>query len=134
MKYFHVMNRQLDGLDDSSPRWSQMYAGSMIGGQQVHGLVISATVAVYNKTAIDESQVTSGVKPLLGVVGTDIPVESLLKKFIKPHMLSPNAYSFLVTKYGYVTIHPEFKLKYRNELRKNYRSISITAIENLTKA
>jgi len=125
MQYYHVFNRQLVKQGESSPRWSQMYAGSMIGGQQVHGLVISSTVAVYNDS------IGNNTNPLLGVVGTDVPIDELLKKFIKPHLLGPNAYAFLTTTNGYVTIHPDLKVKYNGKLRRNYRSISITAIENL---
>ena len=33
-----------------------MYAGSMIGGKRVHGLVLSNTVAVYNYTSAQKSQ------------------------------------------------------------------------------
>ena len=134
MQYFHVLNRQLVNQNANNPRWSQMYAGSMIGGQQVHGLVISSTVAVYNESS---SNATSS---LLGVVGTDVPIDSLLKKFIKPHLLGPNAYAFLTTVNGFVTIHPDLKVNLspvakksdQVKLRKNYRSISILSIENLT--
>ena len=128
MQYFHVMNRQLATKAANSyyqgPRWSQMYAGSMIGGQKMRELVLSSTVAAYNST-----------KSLLGVGGTDIPV-SYLRKYIRPHELGPNGYAFLMTKNGYVTIHPRLKLYYdsRNDgkqLRKTYRSMSINRLESL---
>ena len=133
-----------------------MYAGSMIGGKRVHGLVLSNTVAVYNYTSAQKSQSpdynpsqrvrlsnfsilsppifflsTSGYflqldryNSLLGVAGTDVPV-SYLRRYIRPHDLGPNGYAFLMTKNGYVTIHPKLKLFYDGELRKTYRSMSL---------
>ena len=132
-----------------------MYAGSMIGGKRVHGLVLSNTVAVYNYTSAQKSQspdynpsqrvrlsnfsILSPQKffyqrvvflqldrynSLLGVAGTDVPV-SYLRRYIRPHELGPNGYAFLMTKNGYVTIHPKLKLFYNGELRKTYRSMSL---------
>ena len=73
MQYFHVFNRRyMNDNSDLSPKWSQMYAESMIGGQKVHGIVLSSTVAVYNKSVPANS-----TTPLLGVVGTDLPLDSL---------------------------------------------------------
>ena len=142
MRYFHVMNRQLAHRVSSSsglvPRWSQMYASSMIGGREgVHGLVISATVAIYNQSAnpinpADLDANLAAYKSLLGVGGTDVPV-SYLRRFIRPHELGPNGYAFLMTKTGFVTIHPELKLfnDGTTEIRKTYRSMSINQLENL---
>ena len=74
MQYFHVFNRRyMNDNSDLSPKWSQMYAESMIGGQKVHGIVLSSTVAVYN----DSVSANSTTPPLLGVVGTDLPLDSL---------------------------------------------------------
>ena len=46
----------LNVLKPNGAKWSQMYAGSMIGGKRVHGLVLSNTVAVYNYTSAQKSQ------------------------------------------------------------------------------
>ena len=86
---------------------------------------------------------------MLGVVGTDLPVSKLSDVF-KPHELGPNGYAFLstkarmifnvhgnelkiflVTENGFVSIHPEHRMKYNGVLRKNYRSTLITYVENL---
>ena len=122
MQYFHVFNRRLVTKPETVPKWSQMYAGSNIGGRKVHGLVISSTVAVYNES--------SNATSLLGVVGTDVPIDSLMSTFTKPYQMGPNAYAFLITKTGYVTIHPDLKVKYKGKNRKNYRSMSIVDLEN----
>ena len=133
MQYFHVMNRLLAKNVNKyyqEPRWSQMYAGSMIGGRKVHGLMLSSTVAIYNSSADPNKQ---RKRTLLGVGGTDVPLEQL-QQFIKPHQLGPNGYAFLMTQQGYVTIHPKLKLYYRDSLRKNYRSMSIYRLEGIQRS
>ena len=39
--------------------------------------------------------------------------------------------TLLVTENGFVSIHPEHRMKYNGVLRKNYRSTLITYVENL---
>ena len=83
-------------------------------------------VKVYNTTyKNDASQ-----KKLLGVVGTDLPVKQLSRIF-RPYELGPNGYAFLVTENGLVSIHPEYRMRYMGNLRKNYRTTAITSVENL---
>ena len=107
----------------------------------VHDVIISSTVSVYHNP-LDN---TAEQKKLLGVVGADLPVSKLSDVF-KPHELGPNGYAFLskifyiatdilktilVTENGFVSIHPEHRMKYNGVLRKNYRSTLITYVENL---
>ena len=95
----------------------------MIGGTKGEELVLSSTTVIYNST----KTLRNG---LLGVSGTDIPI-SHLRRFIKPHKLGPNGYAFLMTKNGYVIIHPGLKLYAGEQLTKTYRSMSINRLENL---
>ena len=107
----------------------------------VHDVIISSTVSVYHNPLVN----TAEQKKLLGVVGADLPVSKLSDVF-KPHELGPNGYAFLskiffiatvslktisVTENGFVSIHPEHRMKYNGVLRKNYRSTLITYVENL---
>ena len=128
MQYYHVMNRQLAKTDftQAQQRWSQVYAQSKIGGKEVHSVIISSTVSVYNTTYKNDAT----QKKLLGVVGTDLPVSKLSRVF-RPYELGPNGYAFLVTENGFVSIHPEHRMRYNGQLRKNYRTTEITSVEYL---
>ncbi|XP_055595759.1 voltage-dependent calcium channel subunit alpha-2/delta-3 [Uranotaenia lowii] len=74
---------------------------------------------------------------LLGVAGTDIPVEDL-DELTLPYKLGVNGYSFIVSNNGYVLMHPDLRPVYKGRLKENYNSVDLTEIEqvlnNLTDA
>jgi hypothetical protein len=88
------------------------------------GLVLSSTISAYRY------DFTTETSRLLGVSGTDIPVD-IISRFIKPHQLGPNGYAFLLTKNGYAVIHSGLKLYHNDKLRKNYRSMNLTKLDFL---
>lgn len=67
---------------------------------------------------------------LLGVVGTDVPLEDI-RKLTLPYKLGVNGYAFIVSNNGYVVLHPALKPEYKGELKLNFNSIDLTEVEIL---
>uniref|UniRef100_A0A182WHK4 VWFA domain-containing protein n=1 Tax=Anopheles minimus TaxID=112268 RepID=A0A182WHK4_9DIPT len=67
---------------------------------------------------------------LLGVAGTDIPVEDL-DELTLPYKLGVNGYSFIVSNNGYVLMHPDLRPVSNGRLKENYNSIDLTEIEQI---
>ncbi|XP_046388062.1 voltage-dependent calcium channel subunit alpha-2/delta-3 isoform X1 [Ischnura elegans] len=65
---------------------------------------------------------------LLGVAGTDIPIQDI-QKLMAPHMLGVNAYAFIVTNNGYVLIHPDLRPVFQGILKPSYNSVDMAEVE-----
>lgn len=59
------------------------------------------------------------VANLLGVVGTDVPIEEIVK-MVPQHKLGANGYSFLLDNNGRILYHPDLRLAVNNT-RKQIR-------------
>lgn len=110
--------------------------------------MISVGVPAFDKKANKVNE-TKTVR-LLGVAGTDVPVEDI-DKLTLPYKLGVNGYSFIVSNNGYVLLHPDlrpvvsaletthFKLvplwvfspsfQSQGEIKLNYNSIDMTEVE-----
>ncbi|XP_055640550.1 voltage-dependent calcium channel subunit alpha-2/delta-3 isoform X1 [Toxorhynchites rutilus septentrionalis] len=67
---------------------------------------------------------------LLGVAGTDIPVE-VLDELSLPYKLGVNGYPFIVSNNGYVLMHPDLRPVSKGRLKENYNSIDLTEVEQV---
>lgn len=126
MEYFHTMNRPLVNQDSygKKPQWSPMYSSSLIGGLKVHGLVVSATQAVYAKDPVTNSG------ELLGVVGTDVPLAFLEQYLPKPYILGPHGYAFITNANGQLLSHPDLQIREENgSMKTTYRSMTLITME-----
>ncbi|XP_075216891.1 voltage-dependent calcium channel subunit straightjacket isoform X2 [Lycorma delicatula] len=65
---------------------------------------------------------------LLGVAGTDVPIEDV-EKVMKPQVLGLNAYAFIVTNNGYVLTHPDLRPVFQGILKPSYNSVDMTDLE-----
>ncbi|XP_063616481.1 voltage-dependent calcium channel subunit alpha-2/delta-3-like [Cydia splendana] len=67
---------------------------------------------------------------LLGVAGTDVPIDSIAK-LAKPHQLGVNGYSFIVSNNGYLLLHPLLITSINGELQVNYNSVDFVEVEQV---
>ncbi|XP_044586279.1 voltage-dependent calcium channel subunit alpha-2/delta-3 isoform X2 [Cotesia glomerata] len=70
----------------------------------------------------------SRVANLLGVAGTDVPIQEI-QKLMMPHMLGVNGHSFIVTNNGYVLIHPDLRPVFQGILKPSYNAVDMAEVE-----
>ncbi|XP_032664937.1 voltage-dependent calcium channel subunit alpha-2/delta-3 isoform X3 [Odontomachus brunneus] len=78
----------------------------------------------YWKTETRETRIAD----LLGVAGTDVPIEEIQKLMI-PHMLGVNGYAFIVTNNGFILIHPDLRPVFQGILKPAYNSVDMAEVE-----
>lgn len=97
-------------------------------------LMIAVGVPAFNQSSYnDENSTTKSMPTLLGVAGTDVPVEDIIKLAL-PYKLGVNGYSFVVSNNGFVLLHPDLRPidpKYKDQVKENYNSIDIIEIEQI---
>ncbi|XP_063616457.1 voltage-dependent calcium channel subunit alpha-2/delta-4-like isoform X1 [Cydia splendana] len=67
---------------------------------------------------------------LLGVAGTDVPIDSI-SKLAQPNQLGVNGYSFIVSNNGYLLLHPLLKTSINGALQVNYNSVDFVEVEQV---
>uniref|UniRef100_A0A8C1VUQ0 Calcium channel, voltage dependent, alpha2/delta subunit 3 n=1 Tax=Cyprinus carpio TaxID=7962 RepID=A0A8C1VUQ0_CYPCA len=68
---------------------------------------------------------------LLGVVGTDIPIQELMKTIPK-HKLGIHGYAFAITNNGYILTHPDLRPLYQEGQKRkkpSYSSVDLSEVE-----
>ncbi|KAL4716978.1 hypothetical protein ACJJTC_012789 [Scirpophaga incertulas] len=108
--------------------WSPVYVGgrsSSLDDDGMGQLMTSVTVPIF-----DRRNHTQREANLLGVVGTDVPVDQI-KKLVPPYKLGVNGYSFMVDNNGHVLYHPDLRPLYTETLRPLYSSVDLTDVELL---
>ncbi|XP_067621341.1 voltage-dependent calcium channel subunit alpha-2/delta-3 [Eurosta solidaginis] len=92
-------------------------------------LMIAVGVPAFDRTYLEENSTRRA--RLLGVAGTDVPVEDI-DKLTLPYKLGVNGYSFVVSNNGYMILHPDLRpITKSGKLNPNYNSIDFTEVEHL---
>lgn len=94
---------------DHPIHWSPVFMGGRSGNlgelnEKKRRLVTTVSTPVF-----DRRNHSIRVANLLGVVGTDVPVEEIVK-LVPQHKLGANGYSFLVDNNGRIVYHPDLRL------------------------
>ncbi|XP_014299368.1 voltage-dependent calcium channel subunit alpha-2/delta-3 isoform X1 [Microplitis demolitor] len=95
---------------------------------QEYRLLTSVSIPVFDRKG-NRNNATKQAN-LLGVVGTDVPIESI-QKLTLPFKLGVNGYAFIVSNNGYVILHPDLRPVSEGRLKLNYNSIDLSEVEIL---
>ncbi|XP_023946898.1 voltage-dependent calcium channel subunit alpha-2/delta-4 isoform X1 [Bicyclus anynana] len=134
LHFIEVLARPMVMYQTMHPvHWSPVYVGgrsSSLDDDGMGQLMTSVTVPIF-----DRRNHTQREANLLGVVGTDVPVDQI-KKLVAPYKLGVNGYSFMLDNNGHVLYHPDLRPLYTNEeytetLRPLYSSVDLTDVELL---
>uniref|UniRef100_A0AAQ6AMA2 VWFA domain-containing protein n=1 Tax=Amphiprion ocellaris TaxID=80972 RepID=A0AAQ6AMA2_AMPOC len=116
MRYLHVMSRPKVIDHEHDTVWTEAY-------------VDSASVSICLCVLHLFMQKNQGI--LLGVVGTDITLQELMK-LIPKHMLGIHGYAFAITNNGYILTHPDLRPLYQEGQKRrkpNYSSVDLSEVE-----
>ncbi|KAG5675047.1 hypothetical protein PVAND_004986 [Polypedilum vanderplanki] len=134
LEYALVMARPMVlYLADHPVHWSPVFVGgySSLLGRDNEGkrkLVTTVSIPVFDRRNHSTREAN-----LLGVVGTDVPIEEI-QKVIPRHKLGTNGYSFIVDNNGRLLYHPDLRPiddngEYMSLLKPKYHSIDLTEVE-----
>ncbi|XP_055387226.1 voltage-dependent calcium channel subunit alpha-2/delta-3 [Condylostylus longicornis] len=137
--------------EEHPPTWTHAFADRTYkpqsdGDEDVQNdeaprLLIAVGIPAFNRDYLQENS-TANQARLLGVAGTDIPVEDI-DRITLPYKLGVNGYSFVISNNGYVLLHPDLRPSYIHEdeydldhpkqkrLKVNYNSIDLVEIEQI---
>uniref|UniRef100_A0A8D3BHF1 Calcium channel, voltage dependent, alpha2/delta subunit 3 n=1 Tax=Scophthalmus maximus TaxID=52904 RepID=A0A8D3BHF1_SCOMX len=130
MRYLHVMSRPKVIDHEHDTVWTEAYVDSAVSMwcKAASGLcVLMTTVAM--PVFSTKNETNQGI--LLGVVGTDIPLQELMK-LIPKHMLGIHGYVFAITNNGYILTHPDLRPLYQQGQKRrkpNYSSVDLSEVE-----
>ncbi|XP_063927226.1 voltage-dependent calcium channel subunit alpha-2/delta-3-like isoform X3 [Zophobas morio] len=95
------------------------------GELQTYRLMTSVSLPVYDKKPRAER-----VANLLGVAGTDIPIE-YIEALMLPYRLGVNGFAFIVTNNGYILTHPDLRPVHQGILKPAYNRVDMIEVEVL---
>ncbi|XP_034022402.1 voltage-dependent calcium channel subunit alpha-2/delta-3 isoform X2 [Thalassophryne amazonica] len=126
MRYLHVMSRPKVIDHEHDTVWTEAYVDSAMNDKAGPSLMTTVAMPVFSTKNETKNQ---GI--LLGVVGTDIPLQELMK-LIPKHMLGIHGYAFAITNNGYILIHPDLRPLYQEGQKRrkpNYSSVDLSEVE-----
>nr|XP_043879040.1 voltage-dependent calcium channel subunit alpha-2/delta-3 isoform X2 [Solea senegalensis] len=132
MRYLHVMSRPKVIDHEHDTVWTEAYVDSALS--QAHKLNDKAGPSLMTTVAMPVFSTKNETKNqgiLLGVAGTDIPLQELTK-LIPKHMVGIHGYAFAITNNGYILTHPDLRPLYQQGKKRrkpNYSSVDLSEVE-----
>ncbi|XP_017760410.1 PREDICTED: voltage-dependent calcium channel subunit alpha-2/delta-3 isoform X1 [Eufriesea mexicana] len=131
-EYVKVLARPMVLYQHEHPiHWSPVYVGGKSGryGKENTGQLMTSVTA----PILDRRNYTVKTANLLGIVGTDVPIEEI-QKLVPPYKLGVNGYSFIVDNNGRVLYHPDLRplpgnVDYEETLKPSYISVDLSEVE-----
>ncbi|XP_076634618.1 voltage-dependent calcium channel subunit stolid isoform X2 [Colletes latitarsis] len=131
-EYVTVLARPMVLYQHDHPiHWSPVYVGGKSGryGKENTGQLMTSVTA----PILDRRNYTEKTANLLGIVGTDVPVEEI-QKLVPPYKVGVNGYSFIVDNNGRVLYHPDLRplpgnADYEETLKPTYISVDLSEVE-----
>ncbi|XP_031786314.1 voltage-dependent calcium channel subunit alpha-2/delta-3 isoform X4 [Nasonia vitripennis] len=96
---------------------------NLAGEMYKYRLMTSVSMPVF-----DRRENATRIANLLGVAGTDIPVDDI-KQLMMPHVLGVHGYAFIVTNNGYILTHPDLRPVFQGILKPAYNSVDMAEVE-----
>ncbi|XP_018330048.1 voltage-dependent calcium channel subunit alpha-2/delta-3-like isoform X2 [Agrilus planipennis] len=101
----------------------QKFRQDNYGELQNYHLMTSVSLPVYDKRPN-----ATRVANLLGVAGTDVPVE-YIRRLALPYRVGVNGYIFIVTNNGYILTHPDLRPVFQGILKPAYNRVDMMEVE-----
>nr|XP_018906930.1 PREDICTED: voltage-dependent calcium channel subunit alpha-2/delta-3 isoform X2 [Bemisia tabaci] len=134
LNYILVMARPMVMYQQDHPvSWTPAYPGGK-ANSLVNSLIEEGQLMTTVSTPVfDRRNYSVRTANLLGVVGTDVPIQQI-KKLVPPYRLGVNGYSFIVNNNGHVLYHPELltvpsKDLYMEKLKPRYSNVDLLEVE-----
>uniref|UniRef100_A0A8C2PX18 Calcium channel, voltage dependent, alpha2/delta subunit 3 n=1 Tax=Cyprinus carpio TaxID=7962 RepID=A0A8C2PX18_CYPCA len=126
MRYLHVMSRPKVIDHEHDTVWTEAYVDSaQLGENKGPNPMTTVAMPVFST----KNETVSSI--LLGVVGTDIPIQELMKTIPK-HKLGIHGYAFAITNNGYILTHPDLRPMYQEGQKRkkpSYSSVDLSEVE-----
>uniref|UniRef100_A0A3P8XML4 VWFA domain-containing protein n=1 Tax=Esox lucius TaxID=8010 RepID=A0A3P8XML4_ESOLU len=129
MEYLHVLSRPMVINHNHDIIWTEAYMDTVLFATKAQSLLLMTSVAmpVFSKK---KETLSHGI--LLGVVGSDIPLQEVMKMAPR-YRLGPHGYAFLITNNGYILAHPDLRPLYKDgkqlKPKPNYNSVDLSEVE-----
>ncbi|XP_052465352.1 voltage-dependent calcium channel subunit alpha-2/delta-3 isoform X2 [Carassius gibelio] len=133
MRYLHVMSRPKVIDHEHDTVWTEAYVDSalaqahkQLGENKSPNPMTTVAMPVFSTKNETKNQ---GI--LLGVAGTDIPIQELMKTIPK-HKLGIHGYAFAITNNGYILTHPDLRPMYQEGQKRkkpSYSSVDLSEVE-----
>uniref|UniRef100_A0A6Q2YYL8 VWFA domain-containing protein n=1 Tax=Esox lucius TaxID=8010 RepID=A0A6Q2YYL8_ESOLU len=128
MEYLHVLSRPMVINHNHDIIWTEAYMDTLFATKaQSLLLMTSVAMPVFSKK---KETLSHGI--LLGVVGSDIPLQEVMKMAPR-YRLGPHGYAFLITNNGYILAHPDLRPLYKDgkqlKPKPNYNSVDLSEVE-----
>ncbi|KAF6216261.1 hypothetical protein GE061_000601 [Apolygus lucorum] len=131
LNYLKVMARPMVMYQNDHPiHWTPVYAGGQTNTLVADNIRDGQLMTTVSTPIFDRRNTSERSANLLGVVGTDIPIQ-MIKKLLPPYKLGVNGYSFIVNNNGHILYHPDLRPVFVETLKPNYNSVDLTSVELL---